>query len=98
MTRAGLKGRCFLELKSILLKVGYIEKWPKFAYLESKVPHLKFRVMRERVYMSVNETFRYVNTYNFSDKTRVLCTERIIPVGIKNRTTELQNYVAELKG
>ena len=50
MTRAGLKGRCFLELKSVLLKVGYIEKWPKFAYLESKVPHLKFRVMRDRVY------------------------------------------------
>ena len=33
MTCAGLKGRCFLELKSVLLKVGYIEKWPKFASL-----------------------------------------------------------------
>ena len=44
MTCAGLKGRCFLELKSVLLEVGYIKKWPKFAYLESKVPHLKFRV------------------------------------------------------
>ena len=36
------KGRCFLKLKSVLLKVSYIEKWLKFAYLESKVPHLKF--------------------------------------------------------
>ena len=51
VTCAGLKGRCFLELKSVLLEVSYIEKWPKFAYLESKVPHLKFRVMRDRVYM-----------------------------------------------
>ena len=51
MTRAGLKGRCYLELKSVLLKVGYIEKWPKFAYLESKVPHLKFQVMQDRVYV-----------------------------------------------
>ena len=50
MTCAGLKGRCFLKLKSVLLEVGYIEKWPKFAYLELKVPHLKFRVMRDRVY------------------------------------------------
>ena len=51
MTHAGFKGRCFVELKSALLEVGYIEKWPKFAYLESKVPHLKFRVMRDRVYL-----------------------------------------------
>ena len=50
MTCAGLKGRCYLELKSVLLEVSYIEKWPKFTYLESKVPHLKFRVMRDRVY------------------------------------------------
>ena len=50
MTCAGLKGRCFLELKSVLLEVGYIEKWPKFAYLESKVPHLKFRVIWDWVY------------------------------------------------
>ena len=49
VTCAGLKGRCFLKLKSVLLEVGYIEKWPKFTYLESKVPHLKFRVMRDRV-------------------------------------------------
>ena len=55
MTRAGLKGRCFLKLKSVLLKVSYIEKWPKFAYLESKVPHLKFRVMRDRVYAKSSE-------------------------------------------
>ena len=47
---AGLKGRCFLKVKSVLLEVGYIEKWPKFAYLKSKVLHLKFRVMRDRVY------------------------------------------------
>ena len=50
MTQAGLKGRCYLELNSVLLEVGYIEKWPKFTYLDSKVPHLKFRVMRDRVY------------------------------------------------
>ena len=50
VTRAGLKGRCFLKLKSVLLEVGYIEKWPKFANLKSKVPHLKFRVMWDRVY------------------------------------------------
>ena len=56
MTRAGLKGRCYLELKSVLLEVGYIEKWPKFAYLESKVPHLKFRVMRDRVYIHVTRS------------------------------------------
>ena len=49
--RAGVKGRCFLELKSVLLEVGYIKKWPKFAYLELKVPHLKFRVMWDRVYI-----------------------------------------------
>ena len=49
VTRAGLKGRCYLKLKSVFLEVGYIEKWPKFAYLESKFPHLKFRVMRDRV-------------------------------------------------
>ena len=54
VTLAGLKGRCFLKLKSALLKVSYIEKWPKFAYLESKVPHLKFRVMRDQVYFSNN--------------------------------------------
>ena len=53
MTRAGLKGRCYLELKSVLLEVGYIEKWPKFAYLESKVLHLKFWVMRDRVYLQM---------------------------------------------
>ena len=53
MTCAGLKGRCFFELKSILLEVGYIKKWPKFAYLESKVPHLKFQVMWDRVYLSI---------------------------------------------
>ena len=52
MTHAGLKGRCFLELKSVLLEVSYIEKWPKFAYFESKVPHLKFQVMRDRVYIT----------------------------------------------
>ena len=51
MTRAGLKGRCFLELKSVLLEIGYIEKSPKFAYLESKSPHLKIRVKRDRVYI-----------------------------------------------
>ena len=51
MTCTGLKGRCFLELKSVLLEVSYIEKWPKFAYLELKVPHLKFWVMQDRVYM-----------------------------------------------
>ena len=51
MTRAGLKGRCYLELKSVLLEVGYIEKWPKFAYLKSKVPHLKIRVKRNQVYV-----------------------------------------------
>ena len=45
------QGKVFLELKSVLLEVGYIEKWQKFAYLESKVPHLKFRVMRDRVYL-----------------------------------------------
>ena len=28
MTRAGLEGRCFLKLKSVLLEVGYIKKWP----------------------------------------------------------------------
>ena len=50
MTRAGLEGRCFLELKSVLLEVGYIKKWPKFTYLKSKVPHLKFQVMQDRVY------------------------------------------------
>ena len=50
MTCAGLKGRCFLELKSVLLEVGYIKKWPKFAYLKSKVLHLKFRVMWDGVY------------------------------------------------
>ena len=59
MTHAGLKGRCFLELKSVLLEVGYIEKWLKFAYLELKVPHLKFRVMRDRVYMYVNRDLGY---------------------------------------
>ena len=46
-----LREGVLLKLKSVLLKVGYIEKWPKFAYLESKVPHLKFRVMRNRVYL-----------------------------------------------
>ena len=46
---AGLKGKCFLKLKSVLLKVSDIEKWPKFAYLESKVPHLKIRAMWDRV-------------------------------------------------
>ena len=51
MTRAGLKGRCFLELKSVLLEIGYIEKSPKFAYLESKSLHLKIRVKRDRVYI-----------------------------------------------
>ena len=50
MKRAGLQERCFLELKSVLLEVGYIKKWPKLAYLELKVPHLKFRVMRDRAY------------------------------------------------
>ena len=50
VTCAGLKGRCFLKLKSVLLKVSYIKKWPKFAYLELKVLHLKLRVMRDRVY------------------------------------------------
>ena len=53
LQRAGLKEKCFLELKSVLLEVGYIEKWPKFAYLESKFPHLKFRVMRDLVYYAV---------------------------------------------
>ena len=50
MTHAGFKGKCFLELKSVLLEVGYIKKWPKFAYLKLKILHLKFRVMRDRVY------------------------------------------------
>ena len=59
-----IKGRCFLELKSVLLEVGYIEKWPKFAYLESKVPHLKFRVMRDRVYKSM-----FSNQYNINHRT-----------------------------
>ena len=59
VTCAGLKGRCYLELKSVLLKVGYIEKWPKFDYLEAKVPHLKFRVMRDRVY---NVALKLINT------------------------------------
>ena len=62
MTCAGLKGRCFLELKSVLLEVGYIEKWPKFAYLESKVLHLKFRVMRDRVYIEYIETSYFPHT------------------------------------
>ena len=39
MTCAGIKEKCFLKLKSVLLKVSYIRKWPKFAYLE-----LKFRI------------------------------------------------------
>ena len=56
------KGKCFLELKSVLLEVGYIEKWPKFAYLELKVPHLKIRVMRDRVYFKcyVNQAICFV--------------------------------------
>ena len=41
VTPACLKGKCFLKLKSVLLEVSYIEKWPKFTYLESKVAHLK---------------------------------------------------------
>ena len=60
-TRTGLKGRCFLKLKSVLLEVGYIKKWPKFAYLELKVPHLKFRVMRDRVYQPI----QYHNLYSY---------------------------------
>ena len=52
MTQAGLKGRCYLKLKSVLLKVGYIEKWPKFAYLESKVPHLKLSYAGPSVVLS----------------------------------------------
>ena len=54
MTRAGLKGRCFLELKSVLLEIGYIEKSPKFAYLQSTFLHLKIRVKRDRVYILIN--------------------------------------------
>ena len=42
--------KVFSQTKIVLLEVSYIEKWPKFAYLESKVPHLKFRVMRDQVY------------------------------------------------
>ena len=59
MTCAGLKGRCYLKLKSILLEIGYIEKWPKFAYLESKVPHLKIRVKRDRVYFPIGFKCKY---------------------------------------
>ena len=55
MTCAGLKGRCYLELKSVLLEIGYIEKSPKFAYLEAKSPHLKIRVKRDRVYKLLPE-------------------------------------------
>ena len=80
MTCAGLKGRCFLELKSVLLKVSYIKKWLKFAYLESKVPHLKFRVMRDRVYMS--EPLANLQSNQFTD-TKVCGLNRnigIIPI------------------
>ena len=47
------EGKVFSQTKSVLLEVGYIEKWPKFAYLKSKVLHLKFRVMRDRVYLGI---------------------------------------------
>ena len=64
MTRAGLKGRCFLELKSILLEVSYIKKWPKFAYLELKVPHLKIPVMRDRVYGVEKQNLYFLSSYD----------------------------------
>ena len=51
VTCTGLKGKCFLELKSVLLEVSYIEKWPKFAYLEPKVPHLKIPSYAGPVYI-----------------------------------------------
>ena len=51
VTRAGLKGRCYLKLKSVLLEVSYIKKWLKLAYLELKFLHLKFQVMQDRVYL-----------------------------------------------
>ena len=45
---------CFLKLKFVLLEVGYIEKWSKFADLESKFPHLKFRVMQNSTGIEFN--------------------------------------------
>ena len=50
----------FSQTKIVLLEVGYIEKWPKFTYLKSKVPHLKFQVMQDRVYRKlVSDAKRY---------------------------------------
>ena len=44
VTHTGLKEKCFLKLKSVLHEICYIEKWPKFAYLESNVPHFQIEL------------------------------------------------------
>ena len=88
MTCTGLKGRCFLELKSVLLEVSYIEKWPKFAYLESKVPHLKFRVMRDRVYMALAKKIVHSMFLNY----KYFLLETRVPVG-KMEINSLDNLL-----
>ena len=35
-----------------------MKKWPKFAFIEAKFPHLKFRVRRARVYTYRNNKYR----------------------------------------
>ena len=40
----------------------------KFAYLESKVPHLKFRVMRDRVYINQAYLISSQTTQRFSEE------------------------------
>ena len=92
MTQAGLKGRCFLKLKPVLLEVGYIKIWPKFAYLELKVPHLKFRVMQDRVYMYMyfNSSIRPVDR---NKDTTITCIS-VRPVQCAN-TVLLLSYLLQ---
>ena len=78
MTRTGLKGRCFLELKSVLLEVGYIEKWPKFAYLEIESSAFKMRYAGLNVVPRVDLTeYNYNPTDIVSKSTQMVVHKKL---------------------